>query len=86
VRSPSVRAAPTEDLRAELSRRRVAEDAPVSREKSNDLRAELNRRRAGEDVRVSLERMRERRHNIEGRNLDKGFAAVAPQTSVGTQS
>jgi hypothetical protein len=56
VRSPSVRAAPTEDLRAELSCRRAVEDAPVSWERSNDLRVELNRRRAGEDARVSLER------------------------------
>jgi hypothetical protein len=55
VRSPSVRVAPTEDLRAEL-----------------------NRRCAGEDARVSLERARERRQNIEGRNLDYDFAAVAP--------
>jgi hypothetical protein len=46
---------------------------------TNDLRAELNRRRAGEDARVSLERARERRQNIEGRNLDQDFAAVAPQ-------
>jgi hypothetical protein len=86
VHSPSVRAALTEDLRAELSRRRAAEDAPVSWEKSNDLWAELNRRRAGKDVCVSLERTRERRHNIEGRNLDKDFVAVAPQTPVGTRS
>jgi hypothetical protein len=78
VRSPSVRAAPTEDLRAELNRRRAGEDAPVSVERSNDLRAELNRRRAGEDARVSLERARERRQNIEGRNLDQDFAAAAP--------
>jgi hypothetical protein len=56
VRSPSVRAAPTEDLRAELNRRRAAEGAPVSMEKFNDLQAELNRRRAGEDAHVSLER------------------------------
>jgi hypothetical protein len=60
VRSPSVRAAPTEDLRAELNRRRAGEDAPVSLERFNDLRAELNRRHAGEDARVSLERARER--------------------------
>jgi hypothetical protein len=83
VRSPSVRAAPTEDLRAELNRRRAGEDAPVSVERSNDLRAELNRRRAGEDARVSLERARECRQNIEGRNLDQDFAAAAPQTPVG---
>jgi hypothetical protein len=61
VRSPSVRAAPTEDLRAELNRRRASEDALVSLERSNDLRAELNRRRASEDARVSLDRVRERR-------------------------
>jgi hypothetical protein len=78
VRSPSVRATPTEDLRAELNRRCMGEDAPVSLERSNDLRTELNRRRAGEDARVSLERARERRQNVEGRNLDYDFAAVAP--------
>jgi hypothetical protein len=59
VRSPSVRTAPTEDMRVELNRRRVGEDAPVSLERSNDLRTELNRRRAGEDARISLERARE---------------------------
>jgi hypothetical protein len=53
---------------------------------TNDLRAELNRRRAGEDARVSLERARERRQNIEGRNLDQDFAAVAPQALMGTRS
>jgi hypothetical protein len=63
VRSPSVRGAQT-----------------------NDLRAELNRRRAGEDARVSLERVRECRQNIEGRNLDQDFAAVAPQAPIGTRS
>jgi hypothetical protein len=60
VRSPSVRCAHT-----------------------NDLRAELNRRRAREDARVSLKRARERWLNIEGRNLDQDFAAVAPQTPAG---
>jgi hypothetical protein len=85
VRSPSVRAAPTKDLRAELNRRRAGEDAPVSMERSNDLRAELNRRRAGEDARVSLERAREHRQNIEGHNLNYDFAAVAPQTPTGAQ-
>jgi hypothetical protein len=59
VRSPSVRGAQT-----------------------NNLRAKLNRRRAGEDARVSLERARERRQNIEGRNLDQDFAAVAPQAPM----
>jgi hypothetical protein len=63
VRSPSVRGAQTDDLRAEL-----------------------NRRRAGEDARISLERAREHRQNIEGRNLDQDFAAVAPQAPMGTRS
>jgi hypothetical protein len=53
---------------------------------TKDLRVELNRRRAGEDARVTLERARERRQNIEGRNLDQDFAAVAPQTPTGTRS
>jgi hypothetical protein len=37
VRSPCVRATPTEDLRMELNRRRAGEDALVSLERSNDL-------------------------------------------------
>jgi hypothetical protein len=62
VRSPSVRGAQT-----------------------NDLRAELNCRRAGEDAQISLERTRERHQNIEGRNLDQDFTAVAPQPPVGAR-
>jgi hypothetical protein len=85
VCSPSVRAAPTEDLRAELNRRRAGDDAPVSLERSDDLRVEHNRRCAGEDARVSLERARERRLNFEGRHLDHDFAAVAPQTPTGAR-
>jgi hypothetical protein len=85
VRSHSVRAVPTEDLRAELNRRRAGEDAPVSLKRSNDLRAELNRRRAGRDACVSLERAHERRQNVEGRNLDYDFAVVAPQTPTGAR-
>ena len=61
MRSPSVKATPTEDLRAELNRRRAGEDAPVSLERSDDMRAELNHRCAGEDARVSLEMAREHR-------------------------
>jgi hypothetical protein len=82
VRSPSVRGAQTDDLWAELNRRRAGDDAPVSLERPDDLRAELNRRRAGEDARVSLERARERQQNVEGRNLDYDFAVVAPQTPM----
>jgi hypothetical protein len=78
VRSPSVRAAPTEDLQGELNRRRAGEDALVSMEKSNNMWAELNHRRAGEDTHISLERARKRRQNVEGRNLNYDFAAVAP--------
>jgi hypothetical protein len=80
VRSPLVRGAWTDDLRAELNRRRAGEDARISLERADDLRAELNRRRAGEDARVSLERACERRQNFEGRNLDQDFAPVSPQT------
>jgi hypothetical protein len=57
----------------------------VSGVQTNDLQAELNRRRAGEDARISLEMARERRQNIEGRNLDQDFAAVAPQTPAGAR-
>jgi hypothetical protein len=85
VHSPSVRAAPTKDLRAELNHRRAGEDAPVSLERSSDLRAELNCRHAGEDARVSLERTREHWLNVEGRNRDYDFIAVAPQTPTGAQ-
>jgi hypothetical protein len=46
---------------------------------TNDLRAELNCRRTGEDARISLERAHECRQNIEDRNLEQDFAAVAPQ-------
>jgi hypothetical protein len=53
---------------------------------TNDLWAELYCRRAGEDARVSLERARKRRQNIGGRNLNQDFAAVAPQTPMGTRS
>jgi hypothetical protein len=60
VRSPSIRAAPTEDLRAELNCRWAGEDATTSLEVPDDIQAELNHRRAGEDARVSLERVRER--------------------------
>jgi hypothetical protein len=85
VRSPSMRAAPTEDLRAELNRWQVGEDALASLERSNDLWVELNRRHAGKDARVSLERARERRQIVEGRNLDYDFVAVAPQTPTSAQ-
>jgi hypothetical protein len=85
IHSPSVRAAPTEDLRAELNRRRAGEDALVSLKRSNDLWAELNRMRAGEDARISLERACERQQNVEGHNLDYDFAAVAPQTPMGAR-
>ena len=42
--------------------------------------------RAGEDARVSLERARERCQNINGRDLDQDFTAIAPQTLMGTRS
>jgi hypothetical protein len=64
-----VKAAPTEDLWAELNHRRAGEDAPISLERPDDLRVELNCRCAGEVARVSLERAREHWLNFEGRNL-----------------
>jgi hypothetical protein len=79
VRSPSVRAAPTEDLRVELNRRRAVEDVQVPPERPEDLRDELNRRRARKDACISLERACERRGSLEGHNLEQDFAAVAPQ-------
>jgi hypothetical protein len=85
VRSPSVRAARSDDLRAELNCRRAGEDARISLERADDLRVELNRRREGEDARVSLERAREHQQNFEGRNLDQDFALVARQTPRGAR-
>jgi hypothetical protein len=61
---PSVRAAPTEDLRTELNRRRAEGDVQVLPEGPEDLRDELNRRRAGKDARISLEKARERCGNF----------------------
>jgi hypothetical protein len=83
VRSPSVRGTQTNDLRAELNRRRAGEDARVSLERARERRQNFEGR---DDARVSLERARERRQNIERRNLDQDFAAVAPQTPMGTRS
>jgi hypothetical protein len=82
VRSPSVRGAQTDDLRAELNRRRAGEDVRVSLDRAWERRQNFEGR---EDARVSLERVRERQLNIEGRNLDQDFAAVAPQTPVGAR-
>jgi hypothetical protein len=82
VRSPSVRGAQTDDLRAELNRRCAGEDARVFLERALERQQNFKGR---EDARVSLERARERRQNIEGRNLDQDFAAVAPQTPAGAR-
>jgi hypothetical protein len=82
VRSPSMRGAQINDLRAELNRRRAGEDARVSLERAREHRQNFEGR---EDARVSLERARERRLNIEGRNLDQDFAVVAPQTPKGAR-
>jgi hypothetical protein len=79
VRSPSVRAAPTKDLWAELNRRRVAEDMQVPQERPEDLRDELNRRRADKNARLSLGKARECRRSLGGHNLEQDFAMVAPQ-------
>jgi hypothetical protein len=83
VRSPSVRGAQTNDLRAELNHRRAGEDARVSLERAWERQQNFE---GHDDARVSLERARECRQNIEGRNLDQDFAAVAPQTTMGIRS
>jgi hypothetical protein len=58
VRSPSVRGAQTNDLRAELNRRRAGEDAWVSLERARERRQNFEGR---DNARVSLERAREHR-------------------------
>jgi hypothetical protein len=80
VHSPLVKGARTNDLRAELNRRRAGEDARISLERDDDLRAEHNRQCAGEDAQISLERAREHRQNFEGRILDQDFGPISPQT------
>jgi hypothetical protein len=80
VHSPLVRGAWTNDLRAELNRRRARKDAQISLERDDDLQAELNHQRASDDAWISLERARERWQNFEGRNLDQDFGPVSPQT------
>jgi hypothetical protein len=82
VRSPYVRDAQTDDLRAELNRRRAGGDARVFLERAREHQQNFEGRK---DARVSLERARERRQNIEGHNLDQDFAAVAPQPLVGAR-
>jgi hypothetical protein len=73
-RSPSVRTAPTGDLRTELNRRRAEGDAKVPPDGPEDLRDELNRMRAGKDACISLEKARERCGN-----LGQDFTAVVPR-------
>jgi hypothetical protein len=73
-RTPSVRTAPTGDLRTELNRRRVEGDAQVPPEGPGDLRDKLNRRRAGRDACISSEKTRERCGG-----LGQDSAAVAPR-------
>jgi hypothetical protein len=78
VHSPSGRAARTKDLRAELNRRRAAEDTQVIPERPEDLRDELNRRRAGKNAHLSLRKARGCRRSLESHNLEQGPAAVVP--------
>jgi hypothetical protein len=82
MRSPSVRGAQTNDLRAELNHRCAGEDAWVSLERAWERRQNFE---GCEDAQVYLEKARERRLNIEGRNLDQDFVVVAPQTPTGTR-
>jgi hypothetical protein len=81
VHSPSKRAAPTQDLRAKLNRRRVAEGTQVNLERPEDLWEELNRRRAGRDACLSLREACECRRSPESHNLEQGPAVVVPPGS-----
>jgi hypothetical protein len=58
VRSPSVRGAQTNDLRAKLNCKRAGEDARISLERARECRQNFEGR---DDAQVSLERARERR-------------------------
>jgi hypothetical protein len=73
-RTPSVRTAPTGDLRTELNHRRVEGDTQVPPEGPRDLRDKLNCRRAGKDACISLEKTRERYGD-----LGQDSTAVAPR-------
>jgi hypothetical protein len=83
--STSTRSRPQSSLRQHEALASVRSPS-VRGAQTNDLWVKLNRRRAGEDAWISLERARERRQNIEGRNLDRDFTAVAPQTPMGARS
>jgi hypothetical protein len=89
VHSPSERAAPTQDLRAKLNRRRAVEGTQVNLERPEDLWDELNCRRAGKDARLSLREARECRRSPESHNLvppgsgNARFQAGIPLTGVG---
>jgi hypothetical protein len=72
---------PTQDLRAELNRRRAAEDMQVNPERPEDLQDELNLRRAGKDAHLSLRKARECCRSPESHNLEQGPAAIVPQGS-----
>jgi hypothetical protein len=50
VRSPSVRGAQTNDLRAELNRRRAGEDARVSLERARECRQNIEGRNLDQDI------------------------------------
>jgi hypothetical protein len=78
VHSPSGRAAPTKDLRAELNRRRAADDTHVIPERPEDLRDELNRRRAGKNACLSLRKVQGCHQSLENHNLEQGPAAAMP--------
>jgi hypothetical protein len=49
VRSPSVRGAQTDDLRAELNRRRTGEDARISLKKTRERRKNIEGRSLDQD-------------------------------------
>jgi hypothetical protein len=73
-RTPSVRTAPTGDLRTKLNCRHAEGDVWVPLEGPGDLRDEFNRRHACREACISLEKTRERCGNLE-----QDSAAVALQ-------
>jgi hypothetical protein len=56
VRSPSIRGAQTDDLRAELNRRRAGEDARVSLERARERRQNIEGRNLDQDFSVETPR------------------------------
>jgi hypothetical protein len=73
VRSPSIRGAQNDDLRAELNRRRVGEDARVSLERAQECRQNIEGRNLDQDFAAETSRT----------PVGARFQASVPLTGVG---